>query len=163
MVNSESGQGSHFVLYFPRSSSMPEKVLSHAANSNLKGKETLLVVDDEKAMTDLAYEILTAQGYHVLTANGGKQALAILEREPVDLLITDVIMPKMDGYQLAAQVRQSYPHIRIQLVSGYADDYDRNIEVESAIQQYTLIKPYVSSTLLSHVRHFLDNSGINKC
>ncbi|HEC13859.1 MAG TPA: response regulator [Acidiferrobacteraceae bacterium] len=156
-VNSEPGRGSNFTLYFPRThktiSNIPTPAVKTARNP--KGNECLLVVDDEQALVGLAYEILTAHGYRVLTANDGEQALEILEKEAVDLIITDVIMPNMGGYQLAAKVKQQYPHIKLQMVSGFADDQENNM-ANDALHQNMLPKPYTSNLLLARVRSLLD-------
>jgi CheY-like chemotaxis protein/nitrogen-specific signal transduction histidine kinase len=162
-VYSEPGHGSRFALYFPRSHQTISEVQS-AENISApipSSGEVLLVVDDEPAMVDLAYEILTAQGYHVLTANDGEQALNILSKEKVDLMISDVIMPSMDGYQLAKQVLLCYPHIKIQMVSGFSDD--RHIELnDDALHQNMLYKPYSSNTLLSRVQSLLEAGNTNE-
>ena len=156
-VYSEQGHGSRFAFYFPRSYNSETHVQDTTSNvkQNLRGSETLLVVDDEQAMTKLAHEILSAQGYEVLTANDGEQALLILEKEAVDLVISDVIMPNMDGYQLAAKVQQSYPHIKLQMISGFTDDRHSNMD-DSLLHKNMLHKPYSSNTLLTRVRNLLD-------
>ena len=161
-VYSELGHGSRFALYLPKST----KVISETENividelQNINGNETLLVVDDEEAMADLAFEMLSAQGYHVLTANDGEQALALLKHEKVDLIISDVIMPNMDGFQLAKQVRQHYPNIKIQIVSGFSDNRN-NDEVDKSLHENMLNKPYSAKVLLARVRQILDESKTN--
>jgi PAS domain S-box-containing protein len=157
-VYSEPGHGSCFSLYFPRSRKpdrVDTQVVTDTEKKNLQGSETLLVVDDEPALVELAKEILTTQGYRVLTANDGKQALLMLEKEKVDLIISDIIMPNMDGYQLAAQVQQDYPHIKIQMVSGFSDSRHSNM-ADNDLYQHMMYKPYAFNTLLTHVRNLLD-------
>jgi PAS domain S-box-containing protein len=159
-VYSEPGHGSRFALYFPRShkSDIDTQAASSAEKQNLRGHETLLVVDDEAALVELAQDILTAQGYRVLTANDGGQALLVLEKEAVDLIISDVIMPNMDGYQLAARVQQDYPHIKIQMVSGFSDDRHNNM-ADDSLHQHMLYKPYAFNSLLERVRGLLDDGN----
>ena len=159
-VYSEPGLGSRFALYFPRSHRTITEAQTPVIDAvpKLQGSETLLVVDDEQAMVELAHNILTAQGYRVLTANDGEQALDILEKETVDLMITDVIMPNMDGYKLATQVQQRYPHIKIQMVSGFADDRHNGLADDSPYRNM-LYKPYASNTLLVRVRSLLDGGS----
>ncbi len=159
MVYSEPGQGSRFVLYFPKSRSKPEAMSSSidAQAKTLQGHETILVVDDEQSMVVLLSDVLTGQGYHVLSASNGLEALELLDKQdkPVDLLISDVIMPEMDGYQLAAQVSKRYPDMKIQMVSGFADDRHAELEDET-LHQNILYKPYSIDTLLARVRLLLD-------
>jgi PAS domain S-box-containing protein len=172
-VYSEPGHGTRFALYFPRGNETPVDSQASTQNMNhsLQGTETLLVVDDEPGLLSLAQEILSSQGYRVLTANDGEQALKILEeselektlseKEGVSLIISDVIMPVMDGYQLAAQVQERYPHIKLQMVSGFADDRHNGI-ADDALYQNMLYKPYSSKALLQSVRSLLDASQAPK-
>ncbi len=167
-VYSEEGRGSRFVIYFPRSKEtvvdeVPERI-SSAPLENSGGSETLLIVDDEQAMVDLAYDIFTAKGYRVLTANDGEKALTLLKNKMqgqpkvnVDLIISDVIMPNMDGYEFAAQVRQLYPQIKIQMVSGFSDERHEGM-VDQDLHLNLLHKPYASNTLLKRVRDLLEHN-----
>lgn len=160
-VYSEPDHGSRFTLYFPRSGhaeSVKQEVIQ-VDYKRLKGTETLLVVDDEPALAALAQELLSKQGYRVLTANDGMQALAVLEKETVDLMISDVIMPNMDGFQLATQVQKRYPHVKIQMVSGFDDNRHSNM-VDDVIHQDLLQKPFKSHALLLRVRKLLDEGGL---
>ena len=109
-------------------------------------------------LLNLAYEILNAKGYKVLTASNAVQALAELKKESIDLIVSDVIMPHMDGYQLAAHVQQQYPHIKIQIASGYESDLDEFIE-DSTLRENILHKPYNAFDLLVHVRNLLDEDA----
>jgi len=160
-VVTEPRHGSCFSLYFPKSkqtiSEIPAPTITDRTQ-NLQGSETLLVVDDEQAMLELAYETLSTHGYQVLTANDGEQALSVLENENVDLIISDVIMPNMDGYQLAAQIQQWYPHIIMLMVSGFADERSHDKE-NSLLHKTILYKPYTSNALLACVRTQLDASS----
>ncbi|GMQ87401.1 MAG: hypothetical protein BMS9Abin08_0602 [Gammaproteobacteria bacterium] len=160
-VYTEPGHGTRFSLYFPRSHHSVTAVHSptESAVRNLQGSETLLVVDDEQAMAELVYDILTAQGYRVFTAGDGEQALAVLEKENIDLMISDVIMPNLDGYQLATHVQQLYPHIKIQMTSGFADNRHSSME-DDTLHQNILYKPYRSKKLLEHVRNLLDKDRV---
>ncbi|VAW58799.1 diguanylate cyclase/phosphodiesterase (GGDEF & EAL domains) with PAS/PAC sensor(s) [hydrothermal vent metagenome] len=156
-VHSEAGKGSRFALYFPRSHEpdINTQTETNIRKSDLRGSETLLVVDDEPTLVELAEEILSAQGYRVLCAHNGEQALTLLKKNHVDLMLSDVIMPIMDGYQLADQVQKRYPHIKIQMTSGFADDR-HNLMPDNTLHQNLLYKPYASNTLLVHVRSLLD-------
>ncbi len=123
--------------------------------------QTILVVDDEKTIRDLAYTILNSYGFKVLTANDGQHAIKILNEQSVNLVITDVIMPNMDGYQLAAYIRQHYPKVKIQMVSGFADNR-HNIEADQELEKNTLYKPYTSDTLLARVQNLLSEQDTQK-
>ncbi len=158
-VYSEPGQGTRFALYFPRrrqTASVAEAV-AKVANINLYGMETVLIVDDEAGLTLLTDELLTEHGYQVFTASDGVQALQILAEEKVDLLISDIIMPNMDGYQLAKKVQQLYPQIKIQLVSGFADDRHHDF-VDDALYKNIIYKPCSSQALLVRIRHLLNSA-----
>lgn len=156
-VYSEPGQGTKFVLYFPRfleQDDMDESADDQPA-IDLDGTETILVVDDEHALLDLTCRMLDQRGYHVLRAESGEQALEILKTESIDLLLSDVIMPDMDGYQLAASVQAQYPSIKIQLASGFADNRNMGM-VDERLQQNLLPKPFNSQALLQTVRNLLN-------
>lgn len=162
IVYSEPGHGSRFVLYLPRSDKTLVDLppLGAIDTIELSGNETILVVDDEPDMVELAYYILSAHGYRVFTASDGPAALAILEekKETFDLIITDVIMPNMNGYQLAARAKENFPHIKIQLVSGFADNRHTDL-TDDTLHQNVLYKPYTSIKLLSHVRTLLNEEN----
>jgi CheY-like chemotaxis protein len=98
---------------------------------------------------------LTEEGYRVLCASTGSEALLILSEETVDLVLSDVIMPKMNGYQLAAQILEKYPTMKIQLVSGYTDDKNLGI-ADQRLHQNLLNKPYSSNELLNSLRLLLN-------
>ena len=159
-IYSELGHGSRFTLYFPRyyESDIEEKQLKEAEETNLSGNQIILVVDDEPALATLTSHTLTRQGYHVFIANSGKEALLILENEPVDVLVSDVIMPEMDGYELATIVQEKYPNIKIQLASGFNDD--RHVDnINDSLHENLLHKPYHSKKLLLRIRELLNGSA----
>ena len=122
----------------------------------LNGTETVLVVDDELALAELTHEILKSHGYEVFIANHAQQALSILEKNNIDLVITDVIMPDIDGYELASLIHQRYPKMPIQIISGFAGDNFINDDALE-LKKHILYKPYTSKTLLTHVRNLLEN------
>jgi len=118
--------------------------------------QRILVVDDEPSLVRLNTTILEGQGYRVIATESAKEALEILEGEPIDLLLSDVIIPDMDGYQLAAVVLQKYPAVKIQLISGFSDE--RNLDdVNGALSAKLLHKPCHAHTLLRRVRELLDS------
>ncbi|MFV2057162.1 MAG: response regulator [Thiohalomonadales bacterium] len=158
-VYSELGKGSRFELYFPRvvardTGDMPSG--SKLKSINLTGSENILVVDDEPSIADLAANILSANGYSVFTANDATHAILVLEKQSIDLMVSDVIMPNTDGFQLAKSVQLKYPHIKIQMVSGFSDNRHSQ-DTNDTMRHNILYKPYSSYTLLRHIRSLLDD------
>ena len=156
-VDSAPGQGTQFSLYFPRYHDIENKEHSPEEGNtvDIKGTETILVVDDESALLSLNCEILSQHGFNVLSAESAKQALEILKRERVALLLSDIIMPEMDGYQLSAIVKEKYPETKIQLMSGFSNN--QNIDmVDEKLQQNVLFKPFKSQALLQRIRELLN-------
>jgi PAS domain S-box-containing protein len=128
-VSSQPGLGTQIVIYLPRyisSASVEPELKTVSSSWDYSGHETILVVDDEDALCNLTNEILVKHGYKVLCASSGEKALEILETETVDLLFSDVIMPGMDGYELASRVNEGYPDIKIQMASGFSDMRHKN-------------------------------------
>ena len=158
-VHSKPGHGSSFLLYFPR---YPDDEIEHTKQTyereiNLSGEEKILIVDDEAALRDLAAEILELQNYQTYCAKDAKEALKILEQERIDLMLSDIIMPGMDGYELAAIVLDNYPNIKIQLASGFADEQHKHM-IDSKLHKNRLNKPYNTKELLLKVRELLDEN-----
>ncbi len=153
-VDSERGRGSRFTIYFPAvsdaaESPRPETVLTDGPI----GRETLLLVEDDPMVRSLAVEALKLKGYSVLDAGDGREAMALAQKAgPIDLLITDVVMPRMTGRELADRLRASAPSLRVLFMSGYpgslGEQLGRNIDL--------LEKPFTSLTLVSRVRQALD-------
>ena len=152
-VYSEVGKGSQFTLYFPRyhetsktdDNQFSDDELNYFLEKN--HPETILVVDDEVDLANFCCHVLESNGFKTLSANSAKAALEIIYNNKVDILISDIIMPEMDGYQLASIVSEKYPHIKIQLASGFADD--RNVDESCvALQKNILKKPYTTKDIL---------------
>jgi len=154
-VLSEPNHGTQIVLYFPRLQVEADLDISVIAKdeNDLKGNEVILVVDDEELLCEFAMELLCEQGYQVFSATSGIDALKKLAEENIDLMVTDIIMPEMDGHQLAAQVLKDSPNMKVQLVSGF--NYDAHSElVDQMLIKNILHKPYTSEELLKCVRSF---------
>lgn len=159
-VYSEPAQGTCFSLYIPRYDAELfyadiDDQIQRLDNGKFRGSETILVVDDEASMRNLNEAILGAQGYMVLCAEDGEQALSILENTVVDLVISDVIMPKMDGYELAHLIRYICPKTKVQLCSGF-DEVKGKIVTDETLQKSMLQKPYTAIDLLQRVKELLD-------
>ena len=155
-LDSSLNAGTYISLFFP--CHYAEEVtedITHNDDTVETGKESLLVVDDEKALRNLASELLRSKGYRVLLADNGIDALKILEENHIDLLISDVVMPNMDGYKLSAQVREKFPDVKIQLISGYHDNRSRT-EEDEILNATLLNKPFTAKSLYQAVRKRLD-------
>jgi two-component system, cell cycle sensor histidine kinase and response regulator CckA len=161
-VSSELGRGTTFRVYFPR---VQEAVKSSETTFKKKpmarGTETLLVVEDEPAVRQLACRVLEAQGYHVISATNGQDGLhAAREHKgvPIKLVITDVIMPEMGGKVMAEWLKSSFPDLKILYTSGYTDDA---LSDHGVLEQGVsfLPKPYNPASLARSVRELLDSSG----
>jgi PAS domain S-box-containing protein len=123
-VHSEGGKGSTFNIYFPRVQEKErESAPAPPSEPEPVGSGTILLVEDETALRQVASEFLRAQGYHVLGAENGDAALEICKSHtgPIDLLITDVVMPGTSGPSVARQVTEMRPGVRTIFMSGYAD------------------------------------------
>ncbi|MDF1644006.1 MAG: PAS domain S-box protein [Pseudomonadales bacterium] len=157
-VESEVTKGTCFTLYFPRYLQEVKKAKPELSKSNtaLKGEgEAILVIDDEIELLSIASEILSGNGYSVYTAQSGASALEALAKHHVDLIVSDVVMPEMDGYELASHIKNKYPAIPVQLVSGYNEAVDADYFDESLHDQL-IRKPYSSDILLERIREILD-------
>ena len=155
-VYSELGSGTRFSLYLPipkQDYKAENKVEDKDEQSSVFGNETILVVDDEPQLRALAQTILAAKGYRVLTATNGIEALAVLEENSIDLMFSDIIMPKMNGYILVEKAQKLYPELKILLASGFqGNQIDNNIILDEPI----IAKPYENKCLLRIIRECLD-------
>jgi CheY-like chemotaxis protein len=120
-------------------------------SDDLTGNQTVLIVDDEDLLLTMGQTILSSYGYRVLTANGGQKALEILAQKetPVDLVITDLVMPAMSGRELVEHIRQTSPATRIICTSGYV--WPAGHEDDGTYLQ----KPFTSQELLLKVKQAL--------
>lgn len=158
LVESTKDIGSKFEIIIPHDLSTHDssKIEDLSDKSDFKGNATILVVDDESALRELSTNILSQEGYRVLQAENGIEALAVLEEEDVDLVLSDIIMPIMDGNILAEKIRQLYPQIKIQLISGYVkpDNSSKNIQ---DLHEYLLSKPFKAADLLRRIKLLLNS------
>jgi PAS domain S-box-containing protein len=158
-VWSEPGKGSQFRIRLPRLEAPAEPLRADAGVPALaRGSETLLVVEDEPIVRSMAVRVLQGAGYTVLDAGDGAEALQLLAAAPgrsIDLLVTDVVMPRLGGPELAAQLRAERPGLKVLFVSGYTE---RAVDLQSAIGPLTalLAKPFAGPALTHKVRELLD-------
>ncbi|MDX2486912.1 MAG: ATP-binding protein [Gammaproteobacteria bacterium] len=158
-IYSEPGLGTTFRLYLPRANGQQQALDSDSQQIICmpRGQETILVVDDELSLLELANETLQAQGYTVLTASNGKQALEILAQEPtIELLFSDVLMPGgINGYQLSEQACLMRPDLKVMLTSGYTGMAIAH-NGQARFNATLLSKPYTLMKLTHRVREMLD-------
>src|SRR5258708_17109028 len=123
-VESEPGRGSAFHTLLPRVPDPANPTVQQEVFDFRSGGETILLVEDDPALRKMAAEVLRGTGYKVLTAPSGADALQVAakHRGPLDVLLTDVVMPGMTGRELAGQIAASHPRIQILYMSGYTDD-----------------------------------------
>jgi two-component system cell cycle sensor histidine kinase/response regulator CckA len=160
VVESALGKGTTFKIYFPRVDQAPAIAVGPVITGPLpRGTETLLIVEDEPSVRHLARGVLEAQGYKVLSASNGQDALRVAREHkepPIRLVVTDVIMPLMGGKVMAEWLKTTYPDLKILFTSGYTDDAIAHHGVlETGIA--FLSKPYTPAMLARKVRAMLDN------
>jgi two-component system, cell cycle sensor histidine kinase and response regulator CckA len=159
-IQSEPGSGTRFEIYLPRNA---DKKIGLAATdsipSSTKGSETILVVEDEPAIMKLAVTILQNQGYTVFAAGSPKEAIRIAEAHygSFHLLITDVIMPEMNGHALAKFLLSLHPGLKCLFISGYTDDViARHGILDKGV--HFIQKPFSMTDLSDKVRTVLDET-----
>ena len=156
-VDSEPGRGTTFTIYLPRVDEAVEPAHRGATEQLAGGSETILLVEDEPAVREVVRRILAAQGYHVLLATNGKHGLELAERfdGPIHLLLTDVVMPEMNGPQLAERLKVVRPQTAVIYMSGYAENAIAHHGVLEAGLAF-LPKPCPTNLLVRTVRERLD-------
>lgn len=158
-VYSEPGLGTTFKIYLPLATATETVPVAPAPRSmDLRGTETILLVEDDEQVRAAAVGILQTRGYIVLNQGKPAEAIAFLARYPgpVDLLLTDVVMPGMSGREVAAQVQHLRPATRVLYMSGYTDDAIVRQGLLNFETPY-LQKPFTSESMARRVREVLDN------
>jgi len=156
-VYSVQGVGTTVKVYLPRASEDQVPLAPMSQQIPRTGHETVLLAEDEDAVREIACRVLRNHGYHVVEASDGVEALRLADNDPnIDLLLTDMVMPNMGGAELANQLRQRMPSLRVLLTSGYAD----LAGVESTLpgeEMEFLQKPYTVNQLLQAVQTALES------
>jgi two-component system cell cycle sensor histidine kinase/response regulator CckA len=159
-VDSEKGKGASFSVYLPRvEETVAPPDLSNDLPASVRGSETVLLVEDESSLRKLADMFLRDSGYQVLTAENGAQALQVARQHagPIHLLLTDVVMPGINGRVLAERLAPSQPAMKILYMSGYTDSFIAGHGVLEA-GAHLMHKPFTEETLTRKVREMLDAS-----
>lgn len=157
-VESEMGKGSSFQVFLPRvEESVVPTIARDLPPENLKGTETVLLVEDADALRKLARSFLADHGFHVLAAPNGEAAVEITKSHNggIDLLLTDVVMPGMNGRCLADQLLAKWPALKVIFISGYTDSFIAGHGVLEA-GTHLLHKPFTEDALIRKVRQVLD-------
>ena len=164
-VYSEPGKGTTFKVFLPRVDQPVEAIAPGELRVEelSSGSETILLVEDEEAVRSWASEVLESRGYHVLQTDGAIKALELAEghKEQIHLLLTDVVMPQMNGKELAELLAPLHPETSVLYMSGYADNavvHHGLLDPGTALLQ----KPFTADALARKLREVLDGSGDQK-
>lgn len=156
-VYSEPGNGTTFRLYFPQALEAPVTAVAPTETRTLRGTETILLAEDQDDVREVAKQILRRYGYMVLDVSLPQEAMELSERyaHPIDLLLTDVVMPQMHGHELAKQISESRPQLRVLYMSGYTE---QAIVHHGGLNQPVacIQKPLEPELLAKRVREVLD-------
>jgi two-component system, cell cycle sensor histidine kinase and response regulator CckA len=153
--SSQLGQGTTFTIYLPRYEGRAQGLEVTEETPVPGGHETVLVVEDDSSVREIAVRALRARGYQVVEAANGVEALSLAERlgHRIDLLVTDMVMPQMGGLDLAEKLRANRPRLRALFTSGYTED--SNSQLRGIEDARFLQKPFTGSALARRVREVL--------
>ena len=155
-IRSAPGKGTTVQIYLPRTTRLVDAPAKQHTATFAGGVETILVAEDEPAVRDLAVETLTTLGYRVLSASNGKVALSISKgiETQIALLVTDLVMPKLDGIELADRIRRLNPSMKVLFATGYPTPASLSNRTSYGI--HFMAKPYFPTVLAQKVREILD-------
>jgi two-component system, cell cycle sensor histidine kinase and response regulator CckA len=155
-AQSEPGRGTTFTIYLPRVADQGKPAEPQSSvRAATQGTETILLVEDEDGVRRLLKHVLSKNGYNVIEAAGGPEAIATFQqlRRPIDLLLTDIVMPRMNGRQLAERMVQLQPGLKVIYMSGYTDEA---VAGPGTLGSLFLPKPLRPDVLAARVREVLD-------
>ena len=155
---SQADQGTTFLIYLPRVDKTAERLTGQdSEEKSVQGVETVLVVEDDRRILKLIQRALTKQGYVVVPASDGEAALEELEKagDSIDLLLTDVVMPGMNGTELARRILELRPEMKVLFMSGYAGKALLH-EIVEKVETEFIRKPFLLQSLCSRIRSILD-------
>jgi PAS domain S-box-containing protein len=162
VVDSKPGAGTTFTIYLPAAHGILNQARQVQPETSARGCETVLLVEDEETLRSLGAVVLESYGYNVLTAAGGQEALRLAHRHrgKLDLLLTDVVMPGINGCELAAMLRRRQPGLRVLFLSGYTEEdiVTRGIPNDGSA---FLSKPFSPASLVTKIRQVLDAQSGN--
>ena len=160
-VYTEAGKGTTFKIYLPQFEEQVELAeMTVSGDQTLRGRETILVIDDEKEVRELVSEMLRFYGYSVLEAPNAANAFNIYEKhkESIDLILTDIVMPQMSGIEFANKIRPVYPRNKFLFMSGYTDTVLAEQDVLKDPVHF-IQKPFNAVTLIKKIRVILDKQN----
>ncbi|MBU0676040.1 MAG: response regulator [Proteobacteria bacterium] len=154
-VESALGKGTTFKIYLPRTTEDPVEMIKSVEQKPLSGTETVLIAEDEEQILGLVKKMLKGFGYQVLTASTPSEACRIAEThaQPIHLLLTDVVMPTMNGLELHEKIKEIRPEIKTLFMSGYASNL---IAINLAKGNMFIPKPFTKETLAEKIREILN-------
>ena len=155
-IESQPGAGTGFRLYLPVIDRKPLRAAGEQEVS-ARGTETLLLVEDQAQVARVAARLLESYGYKVVSAASAEESLGVLTRQPVDLLLTDIVMPGMSGRELACRAREIRPGIKVLYMSGYAEEMVAPDPASGGVENF-IQKPLKGKPLAEKVRSVLDAS-----
>jgi nitrogen-specific signal transduction histidine kinase len=159
-VESEQGRGTTFKIYLPASKEEVYKIIK-APDHIIKGTGTILLVDDEEEISEVAEKLLKIAGYHILTAREGREAIEVYKnhRETIDLVVLDIIMPDMKGGEVFDRLKEINPEVKVLLSSGYSIDGEASQILERGAKGF-LQKPFDVERLSHSIGAILGNNLI---
>ena len=155
-VQSQPGVGTTFSIYLPRLAEDEAPALNRESLDSLRGAETILLVEDQPHLLELSREFLQRLSYRVLTASSGEEAIEVARRfgDEIDLLLTDVVMPGINGRQLALELRKTRSSMKVLYVSGFTDEaFDQDASLANG--EVLLEKPFELEELARKIREML--------
>lgn len=159
-IESKIAKGTTVHIWLPLVEAVGEATAPAAEKETRGGSETVLVVEDEAMVRDLAVRVLKAAGYTVLSAGDGQEALELVEKLEgcVDLVLSDVVMPVMGGIEMAERLQEEYPRLKVLYMTGFSD-MDLAERGKKVPDERILLKPFTRDVLTQRVRQVLESAG----